>query len=145
MADRVSESRPEVALFQISVETGARRQVTFPPAGASDWMPAVSPDGRTLGYARVVENGRGDVWAVPLAGGRAQRLTDTNEVFFCWTWAADGKDLLISYRRSGRAYLWRQPHQWRPGDASSRPGRPGEGAIGGSKRKSHGIRVQHRG
>jgi Tol biopolymer transport system component len=109
VADRVSESRQEVALFQISVETGARRQVTFPPAGFSDWMPAVSPDGRTLGYARVVENGRGDVWAVPLTGGRTQRLTDTNEVFFCWTWAAEGKDLLISYRRSGRAYLWRQP------------------------------------
>jgi eukaryotic-like serine/threonine-protein kinase len=109
VADRVSESQQEVALFQISVETGARRQVTFPPAGFSDWMPAVSPDGRTLGYARVVENGRGDVWAVPLTGGRTQRLTDTNEVFFCWTWAADGKDLLISYRRSGRAYLWRQP------------------------------------
>ena len=109
MADRVSESRPEVALFQISVETGARRQITFPPEGASDWMPAVSPDGQTLGYARVVEDGRGDVWAMPLAGGRARRLTDTNEVFFCWTWASDGKDLLISYRRSGRANLWRQP------------------------------------
>ena len=70
VSDRVSESRPEVALFRISVETGARNQVTFPPAGASDWMPAVSPDGRTLGFARVVEDGRGDVWAVPLAGGR---------------------------------------------------------------------------
>jgi len=109
VADRVSESRPEVALFQISVETGARRQVTFPPEGAGDWMPAVSPDGQTLGYARVVENGRGDVWAVPLGGGRSRRLTDTNDVFFCWTWAADGKDLLISYRRSGRVHLWRQP------------------------------------
>jgi eukaryotic-like serine/threonine-protein kinase len=109
VADRVSESRPEVALFQISVETGARRQVTFPPAGKSDWMPAVSPDGQMLGYARAVENGRGDVWAVPLAGGHTRRLTDTNEVFFCWTWAADGKDFLISYRRSGRAYLWLQP------------------------------------
>lgn len=60
-------------------------------------MPAVSPDGRTLGFARVVENGRGDVWTVPLAGGPAQRLTSNNEVFFCWTWAPDGKDLLISY------------------------------------------------
>ncbi len=108
VADRVSESRPEVALFQISVETGARRQLTFPPAGKSDWMPAVSPDGQMLGYARVVEDGRGDVWAVPLAGGRAKRLTNTNDVFFCWTWGADGKDLLISYRRLGRAHLWRQ-------------------------------------
>jgi Tol biopolymer transport system component len=109
VADRVSESRPEVAIFQISVETGVRKQVTFPPAGASDWMPAVSPDGQTLGYARVAENASGDVWALPLTGGRPKRLTDTNDVFFCWAWAADGKDLLISYRRSGRAYLWRQP------------------------------------
>ena len=109
VADRVSESRPEVALFEISVETGARRQVTFPPAGTSDWMPSVSPDGQMLGFARVVESGRGDVWAVPLAGGHARRLTDTDEVFFCWAWAADGRDFLISYRRAGRAYLWLQP------------------------------------
>jgi serine/threonine protein kinase len=108
VADRITEGRPEIALFQISVETGARRQVTFPPAGSSDWMPAISPDGRTLGFARVTENGRGDVWTAPLAGEPAQRLTRNNEVFFCWTWAADGKDLLISYRRLGRAYLWRQ-------------------------------------
>jgi Tol biopolymer transport system component len=72
-------------------------------------MPAISPDGQTLGFARVVENGRGDVWAVPLAGGHIRRLTDTNEVFFCWAWAASGRDLLISYRRAGRAYLWLQP------------------------------------
>ncbi len=109
LADRISGSRSEVALFQISVETGARRQITFPPPGASDWMPAISPDRRRLGYARVAENGRGDVWAMPVEGGPAQRLTDTNDVFFCWTWAGDGKNLLISYRISGRTYLWRKP------------------------------------
>src|SRR5262249_46501014 len=47
VADRVSESRSQVAVFQISIETGGRRQVTFPPAGASDWMPSVSPDGQS--------------------------------------------------------------------------------------------------
>ncbi len=110
VADRVSESGSEVALFQLSVETGARRQVTFPAAGESDWMPSVSRDGQTLGYSRLAENGRGDVWEVPIAGGHwRRRLTDTNEVIFCWTWSAEGKDLLISYRRSARAYLWRQP------------------------------------
>ena len=109
LADRVSESRSEVALFQISVETGTRRQITFPPPGTSDWMPAISPDGRRLGYDRIVENGRGDIWAMPVEGGPAQRLTHTNDVFFCWTWAGDGKNLLISYRISGRANLWREP------------------------------------
>lgn len=109
VADRVSEFRPEVALFEISVETGARRQLTFPPPGSSDWMPSVSPDGRMLGYARVVENGRGDVWAMPIAGGTARRLSDTNEVFFCWAWTAEGTDILIAYRRAGRVHLWRQP------------------------------------
>ena len=57
VADRVSEFRSEVALFQLSVETGARRQFTFPAAGESDWMPAVSPDGQTLGYSRLAETG----------------------------------------------------------------------------------------
>jgi Tol biopolymer transport system component len=110
VADRAGESRSEIALFQISFETGARRQITFPPAGASDWMPAVSPDGRSLGFARVLETGRGDLWAIPLSGGgRERRLTVSHEVFFCWAWSSDGRDLLIAYRRSGSVHLWRQP------------------------------------
>jgi serine/threonine protein kinase len=109
VADRANELRPEVALFQISVETGARKQITFPPAGTSDWMPSSSPDRGTLGYARVNETGRGDLWEVPFGGGNARRITDANDVFFCWSWSANGQDVLISYRRSGRVHLWRQP------------------------------------
>lgn len=64
VCDRPDEIAPEVAVFRISVATGARRQVTFPPPGMSDWMPAVTPDG-TLGFARAAETGRGDLWSVP--------------------------------------------------------------------------------
>ena len=98
-----------VSLFQLSIDTGARRQITFPPDGTSDWMPAVSPDGRTLVFARLFGTGDGDLWSMPLAGGPLRRVTSANGVFFCWSWGPGGRDLLIGYRRSGRIHLWRQP------------------------------------
>jgi serine/threonine protein kinase len=109
VVDALSQSGVDAEIFQISVDTGRRRQVTFPPDGSSDFMPAVSPDGGTLGYARLGETGRGDLWALPLGGGAERRLTNSREVFFCWSWAPGGKGLLISYRRAGRDHLWRQP------------------------------------
>jgi serine/threonine protein kinase/Tol biopolymer transport system component len=109
VSDRTSELRAENALFEISADSGTRRQITFPQAGTSDWMPSVSIDRGTLGYARVLETGRGDLWEVPLQGGTARRLTTAKEVFFCWSWSAGGRELLIAYRRAGRVHLWRQP------------------------------------
>ena len=113
VSDRPGESRG-IALFQFSVENGARRQITFPPDGASDSMHAVSPDGRTLGCARSLPTGRGDLWPIPLAGGPVRRLTTSNELIYCWSWTADGRDLLVGHRRSGRAHLWRQPAEGGP-------------------------------
>ena len=51
--DRLGEGRPD-ALFLWSLETGQRRQVTFPPAGTpeGDRFPSVSPDGRFLLFSR---------------------------------------------------------------------------------------------
>ena len=109
VSDRTSELRAENALFEISADSGTRRQITFPQPGTSDWMPSVSHDRGTLGYARVLETGRGDLWEVPLKGGTPRRLTTANEVFFCWSWSASGRELLIAYRRAGRVHLWRQP------------------------------------
>src|SRR5207237_1128568 len=41
------------ALWAIFVDTGRRRQLTWPPAGkADDHQPAVSPDGKTLVFSR---------------------------------------------------------------------------------------------
>ncbi|HEY3742081.1 MAG TPA: protein kinase [Bryobacteraceae bacterium] len=108
VADRVAPSRFEIAIFQISVETGARRQMTFPPPGAIDWMPEISPDGRTLGFARM-GIGYNDLWLMPAGGGSPRRFNTSKEVFFCWQWTADGREVLVSYLRSGQAHLWREP------------------------------------
>jgi hypothetical protein len=49
---RVSAGRP-TALFLLSVRTGEKRQLTFPPSGVlGGHCPAVSPDGRTLAFRR---------------------------------------------------------------------------------------------
>ncbi|HXP10266.1 MAG TPA: hypothetical protein VN828_17310, partial [Acidobacteriaceae bacterium] len=107
VCDRPPVSQLTVALFKISVSTGARRQITFPPAGMNDWMPQVSPDGTTLGFARLFETGRGDIWTIA-NGQPPHRLTTSGDVFFSWAWYRQGREVLIAYRRSGRTLLWRQ-------------------------------------
>jgi serine/threonine protein kinase len=104
------------AIFQFSLRTGEMRPVTSPPPpanpGDGDYEPAVSPDGRTLGFLRRVFPDM-DVYVQPLGGGPARRLTrrsqerqglvwaNNREVLFCnlawpsasgsmWRVAADG-------------------------------------------------------
>jgi len=108
VADRASETRAEVALFQISVDSGTRKQITFPPAGSTDWMPAVSPDGLTLDlvacWKRVAV--MCGLFRLPAAlNGASRNLRKSSSAGR----GGDGRDLLIAYRRSGRVHLWRQP------------------------------------
>jgi serine/threonine protein kinase len=109
---------PEVqmALFAISLDTGTKRQITFPKPGKIDCMPVMTPDGRSLGFARLGENGSGILLATPLASAlkargetQTRRLIPSAEPIFCWNWTADGHDLLVSRMLAGKAHLWRYP------------------------------------
>ena len=97
ITDRPSQDSP-TALFLLSVLTGERRQLTFPPTGAmGDHCAAVSPDGKVLAFRRANAAGQwgANGYVVALDNsfrpiGEPRRLTP--EQFFKWscvTWTAE--------------------------------------------------------
>ncbi len=110
--------RPEVqmALFAISLDTGVKKQITFPKPGRIDCMPVMSPDGRSLGFARLNANACGMLLAMPLASALkagseipTKRLIPWVNQIFSWNWTFDGHDVLVSRMLEGKTHLCRYP------------------------------------
>jgi Tol biopolymer transport system component len=104
-ADRDSAGE-SASIVLYSLETGERRKVTQPPAGApGDFMPRFSPDGRTLAFVRSVAPVEGDLYLVPAEGGEERRLTELGRFMLGLDWAADGGSIIFAPGR----LLWRVP------------------------------------
>jgi dipeptidyl aminopeptidase/acylaminoacyl peptidase len=59
---------------------------------ARDW----SPDGQGIDYV-ATEEGVGNIWRLPLAGGRPRPLTEWKSDFvYRFAWSRDGKQLAAS-------------------------------------------------
>lgn len=101
------------ALHLLSVETGAKRQLTTPPLGApGDSGPSFSPDGRALAFARSVGFAVGDIYVMPLTAeftpaGDPQRRTYENRFLAMTAWSPDGKWVLYSSSSGGKYGLYR--------------------------------------
>ena len=120
VTDHASAGRP-TALFLVSVRTGEKQQLTFPPSGViGDHCPAVSPDGKTLAFRRAHAQGnwRGTIYLLGLdIDGKARgeprevvlapRVATPNEVFnwSCVAWTADSRKLVFFHDLG----LWTQP------------------------------------
>jgi Tol biopolymer transport system component/DNA-binding winged helix-turn-helix (wHTH) protein len=111
ITDRPSVEHP-TALYSLSIATGEKRQLTFPPAGVmGDSCAAVSPDGKMLAFRRANAPGtwkashyllRLDANSNPLgepAPISLERPIDANNLdkWSCATWTADSRRLLFSY------------------------------------------------
>jgi eukaryotic-like serine/threonine-protein kinase len=110
ITDHASAGRP-TGLFLISVRTGEKQQLTFPPSGViGDHCPAVSPDGKTLAFRRAHAEGnwRGTIYLLGLEiDGKARGeprevvlapwVASPNEVFnwSCVAWTADSRKLVF--------------------------------------------------
>src|SRR5262249_29956390 len=97
------------ALFVVSVETGEKRQLTFPPSAAlGDSNPALSPDGRSLVFRRNIGSLNGELHWLPLRKdltdvGQTRRLTLAALNAAYPAWMPNGKEILFS----ATANLWR--------------------------------------
>jgi Tol biopolymer transport system component len=94
MLSVVGDSR--TALVELVLATGVRRTLMPAPDGYRDIFPRVSPDGRTLAFARG-GSGRAAVFVMPMSGGDAKRLGDWHNGFIGGlSWTPDGRELLVA-------------------------------------------------
>ena len=108
VSDKASANDP-LNISLLSVETGAKRVLTAPPAGAiGDHYPAFSPDGKTLAFVRETRWSIHDLYVMPLAGGPERRLTFESLPIVGLAWTPDSRELLFTSRGGGSTrHLWR--------------------------------------
>jgi Tol biopolymer transport system component len=96
------------SLFLVSVATGEKRRLTWPPEPSiGDGWPAISPDGQLLAFARYAQDSTANIYLMPPAGGSPRQLTADKSSLFGLTWTADAKQIVLSSNRSGVPRLWR--------------------------------------
>ncbi len=108
VAERNSREEP-FSLFLLSVKTGEKRRLTFPPNQYfGDINTVFSPDGKTLAFMRASSISAWDIYLVPVVGGEPKRLTSDNTLLDGLDWTADGREIVFSSPRSGgTASLWK--------------------------------------
>ena len=112
-SDSSNSDGPE-ELFAIGVQSGEKRQLTFPPPNAADLFPAFSPDGRTVAFTRDTGRGISSIYLVPLkadgsAGGQPVELKWAGfEGTYCArpVWTPDSKQIVFASNRMGEHHLW---------------------------------------
>ena len=110
VADKNAQEEP-LSIYLVSIETGEKRKVTTPSAGAAgDSYPAFSPDGKTLAFIRSSSRATTDLYLLSLDGDAPRRLTFDNTSILGLAWTSDGRDIVFASRRGGSIYsLWRIP------------------------------------
>jgi Tol biopolymer transport system component len=93
-------------IYQVFLNTLARRRLTEPPVGVGDGRFSISSDGANLAFIRFEHPGVADIYVLSMDGGQPRRLTNWNDGEFAGvTWMPNGREVL--YSTKGR--LWRIP------------------------------------
>ena len=96
-------------VFRLTLDTGERSQLTFPPRGAvGDPQCAFSPDGRQLAFVRDQNGTSRDLYVASLDGGEPRRLTHDRIYHNGLAWTPDGRELIYGAQRQSQTWgLWR--------------------------------------
>jgi Tol biopolymer transport system component/DNA-binding winged helix-turn-helix (wHTH) protein len=109
VTDAPDEAQPVDALFVVSLETGKKRQLTYPPhLTLADTDPAVSPDGKWLVFRRDVSPFTGQLYLLALEGdlnakGEPRPLTSMALGANSPKWLSDSAEIIFS----AKGALWR--------------------------------------
>jgi Tol biopolymer transport system component len=98
----------------LSVESGEKRKLTFPPAGRSDDTPAFSPDGHGLVFSRNVAPYVSEIYLLGLSHELApkeepKQVTFKRQFSKGPIWTANGRDIIFSSGTDPVSELWRIP------------------------------------
>lgn len=95
-SERPAVDRP-LALFELDLSTGARRQITHPPSTAlGDVSPAVSPDGAHIAFLRLADVAASDIWVLTPPAAEPVRLTAQNRWITAAAWLPSSHTLVYS-------------------------------------------------
>jgi len=105
------------SLWALSLSTGEKRKLTFPPAGNIDDTPAFSPDGESLAFSRHSTLSAAEIYLLALSGdaapkGEPKQITFKRQVSKSPVWTANGREIIFSsgpYIAPGESDLWRVP------------------------------------
>jgi eukaryotic-like serine/threonine-protein kinase len=105
-----SQGAPSGApLWQVSLNTGRRKQLTHPPNIAHDFYPSISHDGSKIAFVRQSSAGVSDVFVLDLKRETETRMTNDGLDFRGITWGANDKSLLFASNRAGGYQIWVEP------------------------------------
>ena len=94
------------ALYRMAIGDGRWRPIDYERTDEDiDVRPQVSPDGRWIAFQRNLS--LGDLWRIPVAGGKPQRLTSLRTNFNGMAWTPDSRSIVFSRLRSDGMVLGR--------------------------------------
>jgi Tol biopolymer transport system component len=109
ISERNTDSSP-YGIFLLSLDTLQSKPLTSPPnQSEGDQWPALSPDGRTLAFARNSKYLVTDLCVQPVPGGEPRRLTFEKFILvFGIAWTADSQGMVFSAlaANAGSPTLW---------------------------------------
>ena len=96
-----------LSIFRVALADGEKRRVTF----SNDETPgdldmAVSPDGQTVAFCRVLQTSGCELFVAPASGGFARQLTNDHQMIYGMAWTPDGRQIVFASTRRNSMRLW---------------------------------------
>ena len=103
--DKANPQALNHCIYRFPLEKGRKEQLTFPLPNQDDITSALSPDGKTLAFARGHNIAEADIYLLSLdpgkAGSEPQRLTLDMQEIEGLTWTPNGQTIIYSSNRGG--------------------------------------------